>query len=111
MGDKNSYCFSDAYKYLGIQPSADDLTIKKAYRDLAKRYHPDVNPDDPEAEARFKKIQWAYDLLKEGRDTKPYDNQMRCNNMNGGFGVSGHDHPFSGFYEALKRSGRPKNNL
>lgn len=103
------YCLPDAYKALGIQPGADARTIKKAYRDLAKRYHPDVNPDDPEAEVRFKEIQWAYDLLKEGRATNSNDDRWR-DDMNGGFAMSEDIHPFFGFYEALKRSGWMKNN-
>lgn len=109
MSNKNWYGLSDAYKALGIQSGADEQTIKKAYRDLVKRYHPDVNPDDPEAEARFKKIQWAYDLLKDVRKTNSIDDRWR-GNMNGGFTMSEDIHPFMGFYEALKRSGRLKNN-
>lgn len=110
MSDKNKNCLSDAYKALGIQSGADEPTIKKAYRDLAKRHHPDVNPDDSEAEACFKKIQWAYDLLKEKRITNPIDDRW-CDSMNGGFAMSEDIHPFFGFYEALKRSGWLKNTL
>jgi molecular chaperone DnaJ len=103
------YCLPDAYKALGIQPGADESTLKKAYRNLAKRYHPDVNPGDPEAEARFKKIQLAYVLLKEGRETNSIDDRWR-DNMHGGFAMSEGIHPFFGFYGLLKRSGWLKNN-
>jgi curved DNA-binding protein CbpA len=51
------------FEILGIAPESDHRTIKKAYRRLAKKFHPDVNPDDPESEKRFKQIQWAYDAL------------------------------------------------
>ena len=49
MADKRDY-----YEVLGVDKSADDATLKKAYRQLAKKYHPDVNPGDKEAEAKFK---------------------------------------------------------
>ena len=53
----------DPYEVLGVARDADAKTIKKAYRKLAARYHPDQNPDDPTAEDRFKEIAAAYSVL------------------------------------------------
>ncbi len=53
----------DYYKILNVPHQADESQIKQAYRKLAKRYHPDLNPDNPEAEARFKDIVEAYETL------------------------------------------------
>ena len=50
---------TDPYSVLGITPSADDETIKKAYRKKCKEYHPDLHPDDPSAEEHFKEVQAA----------------------------------------------------
>ena len=51
---------TDPYSVLGITPGADDETIKKAYRQKCKQYHPDLHPDDPAAEEHFKEVQAAY---------------------------------------------------
>lgn len=56
----------DPYKVLGVSPNAGDDEIKKAYRDLAKKYHPDRNPGDPEAARRMNEINAAYDQIKNG---------------------------------------------
>ena len=53
----------DYYEVLGVDKNADDAAIKKAYRVLAKKYHPDVNPGDKEAEAKFKEANEAYEVL------------------------------------------------
>jgi len=55
---------SDPYKVLGVSPNASDDEIKKAYRTLAKKYHPDINPGDKEAERRMNEINAAYDQIK-----------------------------------------------
>jgi molecular chaperone DnaJ len=63
----------DYYKTLGVERKATADEIKKAYRKLARRYHPDRNPDDKDAEARFKEISQAYDVLGDPEKRKQYD--------------------------------------
>jgi len=65
--------FKDYYKILGIDKNADLKTIKKAYRKLARKYHPDVNPGDPGAEERFKEINEAYEVLSDPQKREKYD--------------------------------------
>lgn len=56
----------DPYKVLGISPDASDEEIKKAYRDLTKKYHPDLNPGDPQAAQKMNDVNAAYDAIKNG---------------------------------------------
>jgi molecular chaperone DnaJ len=63
----------DPYKTLGVDKKASDEEIKRAYRKLARQYHPDRNPDDKRAEERFKDVQAAYDLLSDKEKRKQYD--------------------------------------
>src|SRR5271154_2916515 len=63
----------DYYKTLGVDKKATPEEIKKAYRKLARKYHPDRNPDDKEAEARFKEISQAHDVLGDPEKRKQYD--------------------------------------
>ena len=63
----------DYYEVLGINKNADDKTIKKAYRKLAKKYHPDINPGDTNAEEKFKEVTEAYEILSDPEKRKLYD--------------------------------------
>ena len=63
----------DYYKVLGVPENAGEEQIKQSYRKLAKKYHPDLNPDNPEAEARFKDIVEAYETLGDAKKRKAYD--------------------------------------
>ncbi len=63
----------DYYKVLGVERSASDADIKKAFRALAMKYHPDRNKDDAEAEAKFKEVNEAYDILKDPQKKAAYD--------------------------------------
>lgn len=63
----------DYYKILGVPKEADEEQIKQAYRRMAKKYHPDLNPDNPQAEARFKDIVEAYETLGDAERRKAYD--------------------------------------
>ena len=68
MADKRDY-----YEVLGVQKGASDSDIKKAYRSLAKKYHPDVNPGDKDAEAKFKEVNEAYEVLSDADKKAKYD--------------------------------------
>src|SRR3954469_24704015 len=63
----------DPYSVLGVDRKASADEVKKAYRKLAREYHPDRNPDDPKAEERFKEIQSAYDIVGDPDKRKQYD--------------------------------------
>lgn len=65
--------FIDYYKILGISKDATEADIKKAYRKLARKYHPDLNPNDKEAEARFKELNEANEVLSNVENRKNYD--------------------------------------
>ena len=63
----------DYYEVLGVDKNADDATLKKAYRALAKKYHPDMNPGDKEAEQKFKEASEAYAVLSDPDKRRQYD--------------------------------------
>src|SRR2546423_3987943 len=63
----------DFYKILGVKKDAKPEEIKKAYRRLARKYHPDVNPGDKAAEDRFKQMSEAFDVLSDPKKRKVYD--------------------------------------
>lgn len=64
---------TDYYAVLGVSRNADEKEIKAAYRRLARKYHPDVNPGDPTAEAKFKQVSEAYEVLSDPEKRKLYD--------------------------------------
>ena len=68
MAEKRDY-----YEVLGVSKTASDDEIKKAYRSLAKKYHPDANPGDKDAEAKFKEINEAYSVLSNADERRKYD--------------------------------------
>ena len=88
MADKRDY-----YEVLGISKGATDDEIKKAFRQTAKKYHPDMHPDDPEAEEKFKECQEAYAVLSDPEKRRQYD-QFGHAAFEGGMGGGGFD--FSG---------------
>jgi molecular chaperone DnaJ len=63
----------DLYTTLGVSRTASDDEIKKAYKKLARKHHPDANPDDPQAEERFKEVSHAYDVLSDADKRREYD--------------------------------------
>lgn len=88
MADKRDY-----YEVLGVDKNADEATIKSAYRKLAKKYHPDMNPGDTEAEKKFKEASEAYAVLSDAEKRRQYD-QFGHAAFDGTGGAGGFD--FSG---------------
>ena len=83
----------DYYEVLGVDRGADDATLKKAYRKLAKKYHPDMNPGDAEAEKKFKEATEAYGVLSDPEKRRQYDQFGHAAFEQGGGGAGG----FGGF--------------
>ena len=78
----------DYYQVLGVAEDADAGQIKRAYRKLAKQFHPDRNPGDAEAEKRFKEIQEAYDVLEDSAKRGKYDQLRKYGALGGGHGIN-----------------------
>ena len=91
MADKRDY-----YEVLGVDRGADESAIKSAYRKLAKKYHPDVNPGDKEAEKKFKEATEAYSVLSDPQKRRQYDQFGHAAFEQGGGGAGGFD-GFGGF--------------
>ena len=108
----------DYYEALGLSKGASDDEIKKAYRRLAKKYHPDMNPGDKDAEAKFKEINEAYSVLSDADKKQKYDTYgfagVDPNFGGGGFGGAGMDFDigdiFSSFFGGGFGGGSAKRN-
>ena len=79
----------DYYEVVGVDRAASDADLKKAYRQRAMQYHPDRNPDDPEAEKNFKELNEAYDVLRDGERRAAYDQFGHAAFEGGGRGHAG----------------------
>lgn len=88
----------DFYKALGVSEDASESDIKKAYRKLSRKYHPDLNPGDAAAEKKFKEISEAYDVLSDKKQREEYDQIRRYGASGmGGFGGGGFGGGYTGY--------------
>ena len=93
------------YETLGVSKSASDAEIKSAYRKLARQYHPDMNPNDKMAEAKFKEVSGAYDILSDPQKKANFDRFGSADGMGGGaggFGGFGGAGGFGGFSDIFE---------
>jgi len=98
----------DYYETLGVNRDASDDELKKAYRKLAMKYHPDRNPDNPKAEANFKEAKEAYEVLSDRQKRAAYDQfghagvdpQAGMGGF-GGFGAGGFADAFGGIFDEI----------
>ena len=88
----------DYYETLGVSRGASEDDIRKSYRRLARKYHPDLNPGDKSAEEKFKDVQEAYDILNDPKKRQMYDQFgfYSENGMPGGGAGPGGSNPFAG---------------
>jgi len=97
----------DLYAILGVARGADEGAIRKAYRQLARRYHPDVNPGDASAEDRFKEISRAYDVLSDAEKRRNYD-EFGVVSLQGGFDAEQARRSREAFASRFGREGHPR---
>ena len=117
--------YIDYYKILGVDKSASQDDIKKAFRKLARKYHPDLNPNDPSAKDKFQEINEANEVLSDPEKRKKYDEygehwkhadefeaQKRAQQQAGGFGGAGGDSLCAGgvFHGIPERGGIRRGN-
>jgi molecular chaperone DnaJ len=97
----------DYYEILGVERTAAAEEIKRSYRKLAVKFHPDKNPDDPQAEEKFKELGEAYDVLMDSQKRAAYDRfgHAAFAHGGGGFGGGGFHDPFEIFREVFGGSG------
>ncbi|MFL6537391.1 MAG: molecular chaperone DnaJ [Chthoniobacterales bacterium] len=95
----------DYYEVLGVERTATEEDVKRAYRKLAVKFHPDKNPDDPHAEEHFKELGEAYDVLMDGDKRAAYDRFGHAAFAQGGGGRGGFHDPFDIFREVFGGGG------
>ena len=88
--------YKDYYKILGVDKDASEDDIKKQYRQMAKKYHPDLNPDNEEAQEKFKEVSEAYEVLGDEEKRSQYDNFGSSHNFSGGQNFDPSDFGFGG---------------
>lgn len=93
----NGRQFKDYYEMLGVGSNAGQKEIKKAYRQLARKYHPDANPGNKEAEEKFKEVSEAYEVLGDPKKREQYDRQRQFFSQ-GGFAYQGGGMPFEDLF-------------
>ncbi len=98
---------ADPYQVLGVSPDASDEEIKRAYRKLAKQYHPDANPGDEYAAKKMQEINDAYDRIKNPEKQRGPASGGGGYNPYGGYGGYGYN-PFGGYYQQQQRSYQQK---
>ena len=92
--------YKDYSKILGVDKTATDAEIKKEYRKLAKKYHPDVNQNDESASNKFKEINEAYEVLSDKEKRKQYDMFGSNYNFNGGDNFDPRNYGFKTSYNS-----------
>ena len=95
----------DPYKVLGVSPDASDEEIKRAYRKLAKQYHPDLNPGDKEAARKMQQVNAAYEQIKNPEKARPGQNYGGQSGYGSGYGSYGYD-PFGGAWQRQQSYGQ-----
>ena len=95
----------DYYEVLSVGKGAGDQEIKGAYRELAKRYHPDRNPDDPTAEEKFKEASEAYSVLSDAQKRAAYDRFGHAGVQGAGGPANYNPEAFAGLHNAGKHAG------